>query len=173
MKGKTIILTTLLVILLFAVFLFLHQNEKKENEKIAYSEAIKIMPDFLFYTLDGEKFDNANLPKNSNTLLILFNPDCDICHVKTSSLEKLKDKLTNTSLLFISNSSIDEINEFVKLDLINGANIFFLQDKDDSFYNLFKPKNIPFMILYDKKNIYINEYQGKEDLSTLIRDITK
>jgi len=111
-------------------------------------------------TKKGFTFSNA---KNKIVLVSFFATWCPPCKAEIPHLnnlqEKYKDKLKIIGILIESNKDNDEIKSFINYHAINytitnsAANMDFASAVGGV-------RNVPFMLMYDKKGDYVTHYLG-------------
>lgn len=141
----------------------------KLKYKKEVAEKIKVLPNFSFFDLKGEKFANNNL-KNNDIVFIYFNSDCDYCHSEASKIEEKLLEFKNTQLVFISFEEKERIAKFARqYKLNNRENIVFLEDRKGEFSKLFDVHSIPYIVIYDSNGKLLKKFKG----ITKINDVLK
>ena len=143
------------------------ENRKQENIETKVQKTGKI----TLVTANGEKievkktekgfiFSNA---KDKVVLVSFFATWCPPCKAEIPHLnnlqEKYKDRLKIIGILIESNKESDELKNFINYHAINYTitNSPSNQTFADAVGGV---KNIPFMIMYDKKGDYVTHYLG-------------
>jgi peroxiredoxin len=128
---------------------YLTNNNKKKKK----------LPDFSYQTMDGKKFTNDNLNKNSRLLIVYFNPKCEICQRETSDILDNINYFNDIQILMVSPASKEDVEKFVKkFKLTDYHQITVLHDKDDVFYKQFGAIGYPTLYLYNKDRELIENY---------------
>lgn len=133
------------------------------------------MPKAIFYKTDGHKFYTAQIPKNSKSLLMLFDATCDHCQKVASNLSKRSKELAKVNVYLISQDELRSITYFMNnfgKALQQNTNVIVLQDRDHVFIPLFNPKKYPALYLYDKNKKLIFQSSNENDVPKLF-DLVK
>ena len=85
MKRTVVKKVIIVVVVLFLVVMGV-QVLKKLQHKEQVQQALAILPDFNFYTLEGASFTNAQLPQNNKIVFIYFNTECEYCFYETKDI---------------------------------------------------------------------------------------
>ncbi len=142
---------------------------KKQNKKVEVIKKIKNKTTLT--TIDGEKISIAKTEKgfkfsnaqNELVLVSFFATWCPPCKAEIPHLnnlqEKYKGKIKIIGILIESNKDSDELNSFINKYAINYTvtNSPANQEFADMVGGV---KNIPFMIMYNKKGDYVTHYLG-------------
>jgi peroxiredoxin len=119
----------------------------------------KTLPKFSYQTMDGRKFTNENLDKNSRLLIVYFNPLCEVCQRETGEIINNINYFQDIQIVMISPARKEDINKFVKKFSINNYHqMTVLHDADDYFYKQFGATGYPTLYLYNKKKELIENF---------------
>jgi peroxiredoxin len=164
----------ILPVLFVGLFGFLiFQISSKINHKKEVAENIKTIPNFDFQNVNGGRFTNDNLIKNTPTLFIYFNSECEFCNEEAELIQQNIDKFSAIKLIFVSIENPDKIKEFaVKHKLNHYDKINFLSDTQVSFAPTFDVKSLPCLVLYDKDQHLIEKIKGQIRPEVLIEKLT-
>lgn len=167
-------LKIILPVLFLGLFGFLiFQIASKINHKKEVAENIKTIPTFNFQNINGGRFTNDNLIKNTPALFIYFNSECEFCNEEAELIQQNIDQLSTFQLIFVSIENPDKIKEFaIHHKLINYDKINFLSDTQVSFAPTFDVKSLPCLVLYDKDQHLIEKIKGKIKPQVLIEKLT-
>lgn len=138
MKLPTIIV---LCLLLFAGINISAQTPAKE------------IPDFTFFSVDGNPFFSRQIPKDRPSVFSFFDVTCT--HCKTT-MKKFGDRyadLQNVSLYLVTLDGRKEALDFVKANapqLLNKKNVAILIDLNKEFLPKFQPLQYPSVFVYNK-----------------------
>jgi peroxiredoxin len=171
MKKYIKIIISFLFVVLFGFLIF--QIVSKFNYKKEVAENIKIIPPFNFQNVNGGHFTNENLIKNTPTLFIYFNSECEFCNEEAEMIEQNIDMFFQIQLIFVSIESTYKIKEFAtNHKLINYDKINFLSDSKVSFAYTFDVKSLPCLVLYNKDQYFIEKIKGQIKPEVLIQKLT-
>lgn len=168
-------LKVFLFLIAFGLFSFLitkiivrinHRNEVTKN--------IKKIPAFSFQDINGVLFNNRNLKKNTATIFVYFNTECEFCNSEAKIIQENRSKLNNVELVFVSFENPEKIKSFaIEHQLITYNNIHFLYDKQVSFASTFDVVGLPTIVIYDKKNQLIEKIKGQVKINHILRTLNK
>jgi peroxiredoxin len=171
MKKYLKIILPVLFLGLFGFLIF--QITSKIKHKKEVSENIKTIPTFNFQNVNGGRFTNENLIKNTPTLFVYFNSDCEFCNEEAEMIQQNKDKFSTIQLIFVSIENPDIIKEFaIHHKLFNYDKINFLSDTQVSFAPTFDVNSLPSLVLYDKNQHLIEKIKGQIKTEVLIEKLT-
>lgn len=167
------ILKIIIPILVLSVLAFMgYKVVTKINHKKEVAEHIKTIPVFEYQNIKGGKFTNKTLLKNTPTLFIYFNSDCEYCQNEASQIQENIDKFKNVQLVFISFEKAKQIAAFAtKYKLDSYDNVHFLCDSKVSFATTFDVKSLPCLVLYDKNHKLIEKIKGQTKVETLLKKL--
>jgi len=159
---RTVIKKSLIV----AVVLFLAvmgvQVLKKLQHKEQVQQALAILPNFSFYTLEGASFTNAQLPQNNKIVFIYFNTECEYCFYETKDISEQLERFKATTLLLVSNEKKEAIKAFaIKQNLFSKDQVIFLQDSAYTFAKQFEANSIPYILVYDAQGKLLLRHKGQ------------
>ncbi len=151
----------------FGVQIFTKIQHKKE-----VAENIKKIPKFDYQNIKGGIFSNANLKKDTPTLFVYFNSECEFCNEEAQMIRANIQEFKAFQLVFISFEKPDLIKAFAakhQLDFYD--NVTFLSDSKVSFATTFDVKSLPCLVLYDKNQKLIEKIKGQTKVETLIKKL--
>lgn len=165
-KLKGIFLTTIITTLLIISYLIISQiKHKKEIEK-----NIRNIPKFSFQNINGGIFTNQNLKKQTATIFIYFNTECEFCNEEAKMIKENMECLRDFQLIFVSFEKTETIKTFAqKYQLTTYDNIYFLSDNKVTFASTFDVKSLPSLVLYNKKQKLIEKIKGQTQIEVLIK----
>lgn len=170
MKKQLKIIIPILFISLFGYFGFQIYSKIKHKKEVA--ENIKVIPKFEYQNIKGGTFRNENIKKDTSTLFIYFNTECEFCIEEAQMIKENIAKFNDFQLVFISFEKVELINTFAtKYKLNTYANITFLSDTKVSFSTTFDVKSLPCLVLYDKNQRLIEKIKGQTKAETLIKKL--
>ncbi|MGY4386152.1 thioredoxin-related protein [Pedobacter sp. UYP24] len=126
-----------------------------------------IVPNAVFYKLDGKSFSTNSLPTDKKSLLMFYDATCEHCQRVGAVLSKRSKELSGINLYMISLDEVESINYFMKnyaKGLPAMKNVTVLRDKDMVFIPLFHPKQYPSLYLYGKNKKLIYFSSAEKDL---------
>lgn len=160
-------------LLFICVFIYLGcQIFSQIKHKKDIVENIKTIPKFKYINSKGGFFVNESLRKNTPTIFIYFNSECEFCIEEAKMIKKNIDKLEKIQLVFISFEKTELIKVFSKeYQLNNFDNVYFLSDERASFSTTFDVKSLPCLVLYDEKQQLIEKIKGQVKVETILKKL--
>jgi peroxiredoxin len=172
MKSKSTLKKIIPVIFSVIFGLLIFQITSKIKHKKEVAENIKTIPEFSFQNIKGGSFTNQNIVRNSSTLFIYFNSECEFCNEEAEMIKENIEKFSNFQLIFVSVEQPELIKTFAeKHQLINYDKINFLSDTKVSFAPTFDVKSLPCLVLYDKDQHLIEKIKGQIKPEILIEKL--
>lgn len=173
MKIKKYIKIILPVLFLGLFGFLIFQITSKINHKKEVAENIKTIPNFNFQNVNGGRFTNENIIKNTPTLFIYFNSECEFCNEEAEMIKVNVENFRPFQLIFISIEKPELIKSFaVKHKLNHYDKIYFISDTQVSFAPTFDVKSLPCLVLYDKNQHLIEKIKGQIKPEVLIEKLT-
>ena len=172
MKKYLKIILPVLFMVLFGFLIF--QITSKINHKKEVEENIKTIPKFSFQNINGGVFTDQNIIKNTPTIFIYFNSECEFCNEEAEMIKESIEKFKGIQLVFISFEKPDLIKAFAikhKLNIYDNLN--FLSDTKITFATTFDVKSLPCLVLYDKNQRLIEKIKGQTKAEILIKKLNK
>lgn len=165
----------ILSLLFVSVFLFSVLNiVNKITYKNEAEKNIKSIPQFSYKSITEKNFTNQNLKKNSPTIFIYFNTECEFCN---EEVQMIKDNITEFNeiqLIFVSFEKKQIIKKFAqKHQLTSYDNIHFLYDDKATFASTFDLRTLPCLVLYDKNQKLIEKIKGQTKAATLLKKMNQ
>lgn len=161
MKRTVVKKVIIVVVVLFLVVMGV-QVLKKLQHKEQVQQALAILPDFNFYTLEGASFTNAQLPQNNKIVFIYFNTECEYCFYETKDISEQLERFKATTLLLVSNEKKEAIKAFaIKQNLQDKSQVIFLQDSTYTFAKQFEANSIPYILVYDAQGKLLLRHKGQ------------
>jgi peroxiredoxin len=173
---KTIIIAIILGLLTVLFFVIKKgldiKTEHKDKIEDLKKNTSKNIPLFEFTTLEGGIFSKYNLIKNKATIIVYFDPECNLCEKSGEMFSKFQAIHKNANVLFVSPSSIEKIKKYQEqFNLKNITNITFLQCKKDDFYTVFKESGTPTYLIYSKNQKLIKIINDDVPVKIILRYI--
>jgi peroxiredoxin len=151
----------------FGVQIFTKIQHKKE-----VAENIKTIPKFEYKNIKGGVFSNANLKKDTPTLFVYFNSECEFCNEEAQMIQANIMQLSAFQLVFISFEKPALIKAFAAKHQLNSYdNVTFLSDSKVSFATTFDVNSLPCLVLYDKNQKLIEKIKGQTKVDVLVKKI--
>ena len=151
MKLKSIILVVIIVILSsVAILTFIAVKKNFEKKKL---------PDMTLTDIFRHKTHILMDNDNRWTLILFFDPECDLCKDKVTLLSENCNLFKNARLFMISTASEGSIVSFFTNNKINICdNIFVISTLGQVIDNKFENPIIPSIYLYDEKNVLTKKF---------------
>lgn len=162
---------SILILLFIGILVFLgYQITSKINHKNKVAHNIKMIPAFTYQNINGNVFTNEDLKKETATIFIYFNTECEYCDHETQMIEENIYKFKNMQLIFISFEKQEQIKKFAqKHQLMTYDNVNFLCDNKATFASTFDVNSLPCLVLYDKNQHLIEKIKGQTNTKILLR----
>ena len=141
--------------------------------KAQHSPAIEI-PDFTFYTLEGEEFKKSHLPTNKNIVFLLIDTSCPHCQKETELISRNYSKFEDVNLFIVSLDTKEAVAEFMKTyapELNNRPNVRVLLDNKPEFIEKFRPEKYPALFVYSPSQKLIKHLGGRKKLKEIQKAI--
>lgn len=151
-----------------------YQIVQKVNYKKAVAAHIKTIPNFSYQKISGGAFTQNSLQKDTPTLFIYFNSDCNYCNEEAQMIRESVDKFSSFQLVFVSFEQPKTIQAFAqKHQLLQYGNIHFVCDTKVTFATTFDVKSLPCLVLYDKNKQLIEKIKGQTKVATLLKKLNQ
>ncbi len=125
----------------------------------------KLLPAFNLLSLDSIVFNQAVLVENNNTVIMLFNPECEHCQDQLKLLLSIPELVRSTNIILTSTETLQKIKIFNdKFHLENYPLIHIGKDHKYFFGGFYQPKTIPVLAFYNKQKqlVYFNQGNVKK-----------
>jgi len=164
-------LKSILILLFIGILVFLgYQIRSKINHKNEVAQNIKTIPAFTYQNINGGAFTNKNLKKDTATIFIYFNTECEYCDHEAQMIEENITKLKKIQLVFVSFEKPEQIKKFAqKHQLTTYDNVYFLCDNKVTFAATFDVNSLPCLVLYDKNQNLIEKIKGQTSIKILLK----
>lgn len=131
MTPKKSLITTCLIVITIVLMFGFNNNLKAQNAQFFMLEQGKIVPDFAFKTLNGDKHNLYNF-KNRPVVIHFWASWCPPCIVEFPDLIKTANKHKNIVILaFSSDKNERSVHKFIKkYNLEIPANLLIIHDKN-------------------------------------------
>jgi thiol-disulfide isomerase/thioredoxin len=125
----------------------------------------KLLPGFNLLSLDSAVFTQSVLTENNNTIVMLFNPECEHCQDQLKLMLSIPELVQSTNLILTSTETLQKIKIFYdKFHLKNYPLIHIGKDHKYFFGGFYQPKTIPVLAFYNKQKelVYFNQGSVKK-----------
>ncbi len=171
MKKYLKIILPILFTTILGYFSFQIYSKIQHNKEVATN--IKTIPKFEYQNVKSGVFSNTNLEKNTPTLFVYFNSECEFCNEEAQMIKQNINKFKSCQLLFVSFEKPESIINFAqKHQLNNYDNVHFLYDSKISFASTFDVKSLPCLVLYDKNQKLIEKIKGQTKAETIVKKLS-
>jgi len=162
---------SILILVFIGILVFLgYQITSKIDHKNKVAHNIKTIPPFTYQNINGNVFTNENLKKETATIFIYFNTECEYCDHEAQMIEENITKLKKIQLVFVSFEKPEQIKKFAqKHQLTTYDNVYFLCDNKVTFAATFDVNSLPCLVLYDKNQNLIEKIKGQTSIKILLK----
>ncbi|MDY0988870.1 redoxin domain-containing protein [Flavobacterium sp. CFBP9031] len=164
-------LKNILVLLFASTFLFLsYRIISRINYIEEVQKNIETIPKFNYQNIKGGVFTNQNLERESSTIFIYFNTECEFCNEEAKLIQDNINRFNKSQLVFVSFEEPELIKKFAqKHQLTTYDNVYFLCDNKVTFATTFDVNSMPCLVLYDKNQNLIEKVKGQIKVESLIK----
>lgn len=145
--------------------------QKVENQK-KMQEKIQTLPQFDFYTLEGDTINTYELESRS-TFIIYFNTHCDFCAFEMDEIVANSADFDQAQLLFISSEkgeeALDSLSAHYSLDF--HGNIGIYQCPIERMNRKFGKMPTPTVLLYDADRKLKKKFKGATRVLDMINEL--
>lgn len=151
--------------IIFLLVFYASCASKKETDK-----AIATLPPFDVLLIDSTTLLNSKqIPTGNPIVLMYFSPECEHCQKETKEIIHNIDRLKDVRLFFVTPLSHTELVTFYKhYQLSHYKNIVAATDYNYSFYNAFKPTDVPYWAIYNDRKELVRTIKGEVPMTELI-----
>jgi peroxiredoxin len=126
------------------------------------------LPYLDYKTLNGEASTTRTLPGNS--ILILFNTDCDHCQREATEISEKNEAFKNYEILFIASDSVHQIENFSKTyHLADKPNVKFGRAEYQDVYTNFGAISTPAIYIFNRERKFVKSFLGETPVEELIK----
>jgi peroxiredoxin len=154
---------------LFFAISILACSGPKSSEKPTEPENISTrndLPKMVITSFDGTQVDVRELKGNS--VLILFQPDCDHCQREAKEIRENLDAFKNYNLYFISADQMPAVEKFAKdYDLLGHNNINFGMTTVQHVLDNFGPIDAPSVYIYVNQQLQ-HKFNGETPIAKIL-----
>lgn len=141
---KSLNLILFLISLSFAGF--------SQYDTIPPVQKTKIQPPFTLLSIDSVAFSQDVLDTGKNTILMLFNPECEHCRKQLERFLQMPEFYGPVQLVMISIETLEKTKHFYQRHhLANYPFIHLGKDQKRFFISYFRAETIPVLAFYDRK----------------------
>lgn len=127
------------------------------------------LPNMIITSLDESKIDVHALKEN--TILILFQPDCDHCQREAKDIRENLDAFKNYSLYFISADQFANVKKFGEdYDLMGHPNVYFALTTVDNVLKNFGAIPAPSVYIYADQKL-VQKFNGEVTIDRILQAI--
>jgi len=155
-----------------AAFCFVMINGYAQRDTVAPpTYTLYPLPQFSILLPDSTTwFTKKDLPKNKQTFVMVFSPDCEHCQHETELIRQHLSDFKRTQILMVTPMSFDKMQEFYKkYGLGQYKNVTVGYDPNFFFTSYFKMRMFPFIAIYDKKYALIKTFEGSPPIDDLLK----
>jgi cytochrome oxidase Cu insertion factor (SCO1/SenC/PrrC family) len=147
------------------------QNDS--SEKQAPYLQYPTIPAFTLYTApDSSAFTREDLKKNTNTIFMVFSPDCSHCQNEAKMLTENIKRFKNTQFVMLTYFPYDEMMAFYKVYRIyKYPQIRMGRDTKFFFPIYFGVRNLPGIYIYDRKGHFKKSFEGDVKPETILAEL--
>lgn len=126
-------------------------------------------PPLLLVQQDSSQLTAENIKKNHPLLLLYFSPSCEHCqHQINDMMKRIKD-FKKYQIIMATYQPMEEIREFYKnYRIASYPNISVGRDTKFLLPPYFRIRNLPYMVLYDRKGHVITTFEGNVKIDKLL-----
>ena len=127
------------------------------------------LPSMIITSLDESKIDVHAL--KDNTILILFQPDCDHCQREAKEIRENLDAFKNYSLYFISADQRAAVKKFGEdYDLMGHTNVYFALTTVENVLKNFGAIPAPSVYIYANQKL-VQKFNGEVTIDRILQSI--
>ena len=127
------------------------------------------LPNMIITALDESKINVHALKEN--TILILFQPDCDHCQREAKEIRENLDAFKNYSLYFISADQFAAVKKFGEdYDLMGHTNVYFALTTVDNVLKNFGAIPAPSVYIYADQKL-VQKFNGEVTIDRILQAI--
>src|SRR5687767_5516146 len=166
MKTRIILLSLLFV---FNMFRCSGPTPKEKEVEPQNNSTRNDLPKMAVTSLDKSQINVREL--KGNTILVLFQPDCDHCQREAKEIRDHLDAFKKYNLYFISADKMLAIEKFAKdYDLLGYGNINFGLTTVEDVINNFGPIDAPSVYIYLNQQL-VQQFNGETPIEKILQAI--
>jgi peroxiredoxin len=129
------------------------------------------LPNFKFKQLNGQFFTKNNLKANTETMFVFFNTECEHCQEEASELQANAAKFKAYQVIMVAANELDSLKKFNNKYELSNFGAIVLQDEKMEAKKWFGVSDIPFTMLYDKKERLRVRFKGKAAAKNILKEL--
>jgi len=130
----------------------------------------RLRPTFTLLDKDSMPFTETALKEGRNTIIMLFNPECDHCQKQLDLLLSIPEVASSTELVLSSIETIAKNNIFYKKNhLENYPFVHLGKDYKYIFGKYFRPTTIPVLAFYNREKEFVLINQGNATKKVILK----
>lgn len=161
---------TIIVALALPVLVLIYAASKKEEVlRSKHTREIFTLHDLKLFNKDGSLYPLNDLDEDKNTVLILFNPDCEICREALKNIADHFDRFEQKNVLFIGPNN-QETYDFLTnkpYRLLKKKNVKMVHDKEEILFKDLKIRSSSAILVFDLNDKIKKIYEGVHPLDSL------
>ena len=162
------------ILLLITVLYSLACYSQSDSVQAPYKRFPTLPPLKILLTDSSSFFTKKDFKKNSNVMIMLFNPDCDHCQHETEELIKNIDDFKNIQVVMATMMPFNMMKAFYeKYELTKYNNIVVGQDQNFFLIPFYSVRNLPFLAFYNKKGDFISILEGSVPIKNALAEFQK
>lgn len=155
-----------LIAVAMSLFVGCTKPEKTEAVKEQPKQEVNELPYLDFVDLTAGRTSTRALPGNS--VIILFNTDCDHCQHEAEEINNKADVFKNYQLYFIAADSIHIIQKFSeKYGLADNANVHFGRAEYNDVFTNFGSVPTPAIYIYSRERKLVKSFLGQTQIEEI------
>jgi thioredoxin-related protein len=139
-----------------------------------YLSKISTLPLFDFLLTDSNTLVHTkNIPNGKPILLIYFRPDCPYSQAEVRNILKNISKFNGVQIYLLTGASITNLKLFIQAFRVDQypKNIVVGKDFNYSFIHIFRPRSVPFLVVYNEHRTLVRVYHGEIPFANLLKVI--
>ena len=157
----------------FGLFLLIAMVGRAQTDTAAPYWKNKNLPQFAVRNIDSSTFTNADLNKGKQTIIMLFNPECEHCQDQFKLLVKLPQIAASTQIILSSTETIEKLKVFAaKFKVNNYPFVHLVKDALYTFGKIYQPNTIPVLAFYNKEQKFVAIKQGQASKAEILRALS-
>jgi peroxiredoxin len=165
------LLFTIAVLALLTTSCSTPSKKQEEHQDVADQPVrpINELPRMTATLINRSSVNLHNL--KGNTMIILFQPDCDHCQREAQQIRQHLDNFKDYTLYFISADQLPAIEAFGKTyDLLGFENVVFGSTTVDSVISNFGPVPAPSVYIYSNQKL-VQKFNGEVAIERILETI--
>jgi len=142
------------------------QTLKKNEQRL---ERVSVLPQLIFESIDSHENRLDLIGDGRPTILVLFNSQCEHCQYETKSILSNIGAFEGVQLVFVSEESMDQVENFGKAYGLIGLPKITLGRADIThLIDLFKTISYPNIFIYGSDGKLIKEFKGETRIDLIL-----